>query len=137
MSTMQIVLLSVGGLALLGGCMMAVRRLRAVLFGRSAQGRVVGQSTSTSTSRRGGSTEVVTLYAPVVEFAHEGRKVKFTSTLGERAKLAEGTSVPVRYVPSDPEATAEIATPMRMWGFPIAALGVGALFVVLGVAMGK
>lgn len=137
MSTMQIVLLCVGGLALLGGCMMAVRRLRTVFYGKSAQGRVVGQSKSTSTSRRGGSTEFVTLYAPVVEFAHDGRKVNFTSSLGQREKIADGTSVPVRFLPSDPEGSAEIATPARMWGFPIAALGAGALFVVLGFAMGK
>ena len=138
MNTMQIVMFSVGGLALLGGCMMAIQRLRTVYFGRSAQGRVVGQSESTSTSSSsGGSTKFTTLYAPIVEFAHEGKKVKFTSSLGQRDKIAEGASVPVRYLPADPGGTAEIATPARMWGFPIAALGVGALFVVLGVAMGK
>ena len=138
MSTMQIVMLSVGGLALLAGCMMAIQRLRTVYFGRSAQGKVVGQSESTSTSSsRGGSTKFTTLYAPIVEFVHEGRKMKFTSSLGEQEKIAEGTTVPVRYLPADPEGSAEIATPMRMWGFPIAALGVGALFVVLGFAMGK
>ena len=138
MSTMQIVLLSVGGLALLAGCLMAVQRLRTVYFGRSAQGKVVGQSESTSTSSRsGGSTKFTTLYAPIVEFAHEGKKVKFTSSLGQQEKIAEGTAVPVRYLPADPGGTAEIATPARMWGFPIAALGVGALFVVLGIGMGK
>ena len=138
MSTMQIVMLSVGGLALLAGCLMAVQRLRTVYFGRSAQGKVVGQSESTSTSSRsGGSTKFTTLYAPIVEFAHEGKKVKFTSSLGQRDRIAEGTSVPVRYLPADPGGTAEIATPARMWGFPIAALGVGALFVVLGAALGK
>jgi len=137
MSTMQIVMLSIGGLALLAGCLMAIQRFRTVYFGRSAQGKVVGQSESTSTSKRGGSTDFVTMYAPIVEFAHDGRKVKFTSSLGEREKIAEGTSVPVRYLPADPGGTAEIATPGRMWGFPIAALGVGALFVVLGVGMGK
>ena len=138
MSTMQIVMLSVGGLALLGGCLMAIQRLRTVYFGRSAQGRVVGQSESMSTSTSsGGSTKFTTLYAPIVEFAHEGKKVKFTSSLGQRDRIAEGTSVPVRYLPADPGGTAEIATPARMWGFPIAALGVGALFVVLGAALGK
>ena len=138
MNTMQIVMLSVGGLALLGGCLMAIQRLRTVYFGRSAQGRVVGQSESTSTSSSSGvSTKFTTLYAPIVEFSHEGKKVKFTSSLGQRDRIAEGTSVPVRYLPADPGGTAEIATPARMWGFPIAALGVGALFVVLGVAMGK
>ena len=138
MSTMQIVMLSVGGLALLAGCLIAVQRLRTVYFGRSAQGKVVGQSESTSTSSRsGGSTKFTTLYAPIVEFAHEGKKVKFTSSLGQQEKIAEGTAVPVRYLPADPGGTAEIATPARMWGFPIAALGVGALFVVLGIGMGK
>lgn len=138
MSTMQIVMLSVGGLALLAGCLMAIQRLRTVYFGRRAQGRVVGQSESTSTSSSsGGSTRFTTLYAPIVEFAHEGKNVKFTSSLGQREKIAEGTPVPVRYLPADPGGTAEIATPARMWGFPIAALGVGALFVVLGAALGK
>ena len=138
MSTMQIVMLSVGGLALLAGCLMAIQRLRTVYFGRSAQGKVVGQSESTSTSSSsGGSTKFTTLYAPIVEFAHEGKKVKFTSSLGQQDRIAEGTSVPVRYLPADPGGTAEIATPARMWGFPIAALGVGALFVVMGAALGK
>ena len=138
MNTMQIVMFSVGGLALLGGCMMAIQRLRTVYFGRSAQGRVVGQSESTSTSSSsGGSTKFTTLYAPIVEFAHEGKKVKCTSSLGQQDRIAEGTSVPVRYLPADPGGTAEIATPARMWGFPIAALGVGALFVVMGAALGK
>jgi hypothetical protein len=138
MSTMQIVMLSVGGLALLAGCLMAIQRLRTVYFGKSAQGKVVGQSESmSSTSSSGGSTKFTTLYAPIVEFAHEGKKVKFTSSLGQRERIAEGASVPVRYLPADPGGTAEIATPARMWGFPIAALGVGALFVVLGIGMGK
>ena len=138
MSTMQIVMLSVGGLALLAGCLMAIQRLRTVYFGKSAQGKVVGQSESmSSTSSSGGSTKFTTLYAPIVEFAHEGKKVKFTSSLGQRERIAEGASVPVRYLPADPGGTAEIATPARMWGFPIAALGVGALFVVMGAALGK
>ncbi len=97
MSTMQIVMLSVGGLALLAGCLMAIQRLRTVYFGKSAQGKVVGQSESmSSTSSSGGSTKFTTLYAPIVEFAHEGKKVKFTSSLGQRERIAEGASVPVR-----------------------------------------
>ena len=61
--------------------------------------------------------------------------MKFTSSLGEREKIAEGTKVPVRFLPNDPDSSAEIATPGRMWGFPIAALAVGAIFVVLSQAM--
>lgn len=137
MSTVQIVLIAVGGLALLTGCLLAVQRLKTVYAGKSAQGKVVGQSESTSTSSSGGSTKFVTMYAPIVEFTHDGKKVKFTSSLGTRDQIPTGSSVPVRYLPDDPQTSAEIATPARMWGFPVMALGVGALFVTLGFVMGK
>lgn len=132
---MPTVLLVVGLIAVVGGALMAVLRLRTVYFGASAEGRVVGQSESTSTSSSGGSTKFVTLYAPVVEFTHAGKKHKFTSSLGQREKIAEGTKVPVRFLPNDPDMSAEIATPGRMWGFPIAALAVGAIFIVFSQAM--
>jgi hypothetical protein len=43
----------------------------------------------------------------------------------------------VRYLASDPAATAEIATPMRMWGFPVVALVAGAAFVLIGLTLGR
>jgi hypothetical protein len=132
---MQTVLLVVGILALVGGSMMAVLRLRTVYFGASAEGKVVGQQESTSTSSSGSSSRFVTMYAPIVEFTHAGKKHKFTSSLGQREKIPEGAKVPVRFLPGDPDTSAEIATPGRMWGFPIAALAVGAIFVVLSQAM--
>jgi len=132
---MQTVLLVVGILALVAGAMMAVMRFRTVYFGASAEGKVVGQSESTSTSSRGGSSKFVTMYAPIVEFTHAGKKHKFTSSLGERERIPEGSKVPVRFLANDPDSSAEIATPGRMWGFPIAALAVGAIFVVLSQAM--
>ena len=132
---MSTVLLVVGLIAVVLGAMMAVMRLRTVYFGASAEGKVVGQSESTSTSSSGGSTKFVTLYAPVVEFTHAGKKHKFTSSLGQRDRIAEGTKVPVRFLPNDPDTSAEIATPGRMWGFPIAALAVGAIFIVFSQAM--
>lgn len=132
---MQTVLLVVGILALVAGSAIAVMRLRTVYFGASAEGKVVGQSESTSTSKSGGSSKFVTLYAPIVEFTHAGKKHKFTSSLGQREKIPEGAKVPVRFLPGDPDTSAEIATPGRMWGFPIAALAVGAIFVVLSQAM--
>jgi len=125
----------VGILALVAGAMIAVMRLRTVYFGASAEGKVVGQSESTSTSSSGGSSKFVTMYAPIVEFDHAGKKHKFTSSLGQRERMAEGSKVPVRFLPDDPDSSAEIATPGRMWGFPIAALAVGAIFVVLSQAM--
>ncbi len=131
---MQTVLLVVGVLALAMGVLTAVLRLRTIYFGAGAEGAVVGQSQSTSTSSSGESTRFTTLYAPIVEFTHAGKKHKFTSSLAQREKLAEGTRVPVRFLPDDPAMTAEIATPGRMWGLPIAALAVGAVFVVLSQA---
>jgi hypothetical protein len=128
---MQTILLVVGILALVLGALVAVMRLRTVYFGASAEGRVVGQSQSTSTSESGGSTRFTTLYAPIVEFTHAGKKHKFTSSLGVKERMAEGTKVPVRFLPGDPDTSAEIATPGRMWGLPIAALAIGAIFVVL------
>ena len=137
MSTLQIVIVSIGGLAMVLGALIAILRIRTIFFGKSAQGRVVGQSESTSTSRSGGSTQFVKMYAPIVEFTHEGKKFKFTSTLGLRSQVPTGSPVTVRYLPADPGSTAEISSPGRMWGFPIMALFAGAVFVVLGLAMGK
>ena len=69
-----------------------------------------------STSSSGGSTKFVTMYAPIVEFTHDGKKVKFTSSLGLREQIPTGSSVPVRYLPSDPETSAEIDSVARCDG---------------------
>lgn len=137
MSTLQIVIVSIGGVAMLLGALIAVLRIRTILFGKTAQGRIVGQSESTSTTKHGGSTQFVTMYAPIVEFTHEGKKFKFTSSLGLREQVPTGSVVPVRYLPADPETSAEIASAARMWGFPVMALFAGGVFVVLGFFMGK
>ena len=44
-----------------------------------------------------------------------------------------GRRVPVRYLPSDPEASAEIASPARMFGLPAVALVAGAAMVAIGL----
>ena len=128
MSGVQILLLSVGGLAVLAGALMARMRLRTVYSGQSAEGVVVGQSTSSGGIRRG---QTITMYAPIIQFPHGGKTIKFTSSMGTREPVANGTKVVVRYLAEDPESSAEIGSGMRMWGFPIGANLIGALFIGL------
>lgn len=125
-----ILILCVGLLAILMGVLIAIMRVRTVFFGASADGVVVSQSESSGGRTRG---KIVTLYAPIVEFQHGGKKFKFTSSMGQRESIANGTKVRVRYLPSDPASTAEIGSSMRMWGFPIAALFVGSIFVAIAL----
>lgn len=129
-----ILLLCVGALSLVMGALIAVLRVRTIYFGAKAEGTVVGNSESTSSSSSSsGSMRVTTLYSPIVEFQHAGKKHKFTSSLGTQAKLAQGTKVIVRFLPDEPGTTAEIGTGMRMWGFPIVALAVGAIFIAIAL----
>ena len=116
MSGMQMFLVGFGGLFFVGGVLMAIQRIRTVVSGASAQGTVVGQKTSTSMQKSGKS---VTLYAPIVEFVHDGRKLKITSSLATTSAMPHGSKVRVVYLPDDPEGTAEIGTGVRMWGFPV------------------
>jgi hypothetical protein len=130
MSGVQILLLSVGGLALLCGVLIAIMRFRTIYFGAQAEGTIVGVSESSGGIRRG---QVVTMYAPIVEYSAGGKKHKFTSSMATREPISKGEKVIVRYLPSDPASSAEIGTGMRMWGFPIAALLVGGIFVGLAL----
>jgi Protein of unknown function (DUF3592) len=125
-----ILILCVGLLAMFMGVLIAIMRVRTVFFGASADGVVVSQSESSGGRTHG---KIVTLYAPIVEFQHAGKKIKFTSSMGQRESIANGTKVRVRYLPSDPASTAEIGSSMRMWGFPIAALFVGSIFVAIAL----
>jgi hypothetical protein len=126
----QILLLVVGGLALVCGALIAVMRFRTIYFGAKADGTIVGVSETSGGIHR---NRPVTMYAPIVEYSADGKKYKFTSSMATREPIAKGEKVVVRYLPSDPVSSAEIGTGMRMWGFPIAALFVGGIFV--GVAL--
>jgi hypothetical protein len=125
-----ILVLCVGVFVLILGALIAVMRVRTIYFGAVADGVVVGQSSSTS---RHGS-RVTMLYSPVVEF-HDAnkKKFKFTSSMSVPQMMAEGTKVQVRYLPAEPQSTAEIGSSMRMFGFPIAALFVGTIFIVVAL----
>lgn len=129
-----ILILCLGVLALICGALIAVLRVRTIYFGAKAEGTIVDYAESTSSSSsRGSSTRFTTLYSPVVEFHHGGKKFKFTSSMGTQARGATGTKVLVRYLPDQPDLTAEIGTSMRMWGFPVIALVVGTVFIVVAL----
>ena len=125
-----ILILCAGLLSLLLGALIAIMRVRTIYFGKSADGVVVGQSESSSGRTHG---RIVTLYSPVVEFHHDGKKFKFTSSMAQREPIANGTKVVVRYLPADPQSSAEIGATLRMWGFPIAALFVGSIFIAVAL----
>ncbi|HQU49677.1 MAG TPA: DUF3592 domain-containing protein [Casimicrobiaceae bacterium] len=133
MNWMFMLVLGIGVLALLSGALMAVMRVRTIYFGAKAEGRVVGHSESTSSSSSRSSTKFTTLYAPIVEFTFNGKKYKFTSSLATQDRLAEGSKVLVRFLPDQPDLSAEIGTGVRMWGFPIMALVVGSIFILVAL----
>ncbi|MFO1315581.1 MAG: DUF3592 domain-containing protein [Burkholderiales bacterium] len=130
MRGIQIFMLCVGGLAALVGILVAILRVRTLASGRRTMGTVVGIASSSTNDMH---SRVKAVHAPEVEFRHEGRKVRFRSSLSTPKTFAVGASVPVRYLPSDPETSAEIDSVARMWGFPAGALVFAALF--LGLAL--
>jgi hypothetical protein len=128
---MQTVLLAVGGIALVVGVLAPLQRVRLLAAGRTAEGVVVERVRGSTLVSRDGKQE--TLLEPVVEFRHDGRTIRFRSSMGTRDALPVGRRVPVRYLPSDPEASAEIASPTRMFGLPAVALVAGAAMVAIGL----
>ena len=130
MTGIQIFILAVGGLALVLGALIAVMRVRTIYFGAQAEGTIVGVSESSGGKHHG---RYVPMYAPVVEFRHDGKTHTFTSSMSTREPIAKGEKVVVRYLPSDPDSSAEIGTNLRMWAFPIGALLFGGVFV--GIAL--
>lgn len=131
MSTVQTLLLVVGGLAFAGGVVAGVQRLRTMLAGRAAEGVVVDKARGSDIVSRDGKRAA--MFEPVVEFRHDGRAIRFKSSLGTKEALPVGKRVPVRYLPSDPQGTAEIATPGRMFGLPLVALLAGAAMLAVGL----
>jgi hypothetical protein len=129
--SIQTVLLVVGGIASVAGLLAGLQRVRTMLAGRAADGVVVENARGSTIHSQDGTASV--MLEPVVEFVHDGRKLRFKSLTGTKQGLPVGQHVPVRYLPSDPQGTAEIATPLRMFGFPAVALVAGAVLLALGL----
>ena len=131
MTGLQMVVLGVGCLALLGGALIAFMRFRTIVGGAKAEGTIVDAAASSGGVDKHG--RAVTMVAPVVEFRHAGKTYRFTSSMGLRDAEVRRVNVPVRFLPDDPQSSAEIDTPMRMWGFPVMALLVGGIFVAIAL----
>ena len=131
MTGMQMFILGVGCLALLLGALIAVMRFRTIFTGRRVEGTIVDAAQSSGGVDKHGRS--VTMVSPVVEFRHEGKTYRFTSSMGIRDAEIARAKVNVRYLPGDPQSSAEIDTPMRLWGFPVMALIFGGIFVGIGL----
>ena len=127
---MQTIVLGIGLAVMALGAVMAARPLRLALRGARAEGEVVGEHESVSRTKVEGPAGF-TIHAPVVEFPHAGKRWRFRSSLSTRERVAIGTRVPVRFLPGDPEGTAEIASGLRLWALPGMTLAVGAIFAAL------
>lgn len=130
MSTLQYVMTGIGALALLAGVLMLVTRIRTMVSGRKVEATVVDEKVEISRDRQGREVRVS---HPIFEFTHDGRKYRAQSTLGTQHVPKRGSRIVIRYLPSDPENTAERDTFLAFWGFPLAALLFGAALVFVGM----
>ena len=126
MSGLQYVMAGVGALALLAGLLILVMRIRTIVSGCKVDAKVVDEKVEVSRSKSG---KEVRLSHPVFEFQHDGKTYRCQSTLGTSGGPKVGSTIKVRYLPSDPQSSAEVDTFLAFFGFPLLALAVGAAFV--------
>lgn len=131
MTGFQYAMLGIGALALLCGVLVLALRVRTILQGRVVDAVVVGDKVEHVHSQQDDTMTPVS--RPVFEFRHDGKTMRGQSSLAQRDSLRKGAKVRVRYLPSDPEGTAEIDSAGAMWGFPAVALFVGAVLVAVGL----
>ena len=129
MTGFQYAMLGIGALAALSGGL--VMRIRTVVSGRVVPGVVVDEKLETGSFSRG---KLVKLSHAIYEFQHDGKTYRCVSSFGKRGTTPKGTAVRVRYLPPDPQSTAEIDSLPAMWGFPIAALAFGAIAIAVGLS---
>jgi hypothetical protein len=130
MSGFQYFMLGVGGLAALCGLLILVMRIRTLASGRVAQGVVVGEKLETHI---GTANQMRSVSHAVFEFQHEGKTYRCQSSFGAPRGMRAGAAVRVRYLPSDPQSSAEIDSFMAMWFFPIGTLAFAAIFITIGL----
>jgi hypothetical protein len=128
MTGFQYAMLGAGGLALLLGVVIMAVRVRMMVGGKVVDAVVVDEKIETVHSSH--DNTMARLSRPVFEFRHDGKTYRSQSSLAQKKRFAKGTKVRVRYMPSDPQGTAEIDSLLVMWGFPLV------LFVVAGTLIG-
>jgi len=130
MSGFHYFMLGIGGLAILCGILIAIQRVRTMVSGASVEGTVVGEKTGSSVRSHG---KAIPMSHAIVEFKHEGKTYRCESSFGQKTRIPDGTKLKVRYLQSDPKNTAEVASFPAMWGFPLIALFVGAVFIAVAL----
>lgn len=131
MSGFQYLMLGIGALAALGGLAALIQRIRTRVSGRVADAVVVDHKQTTNHAGR----RATTVYHSIFEFKDEGRTYRCQSSLALPNAAAIGSKVRVRYLPSDPQATAEVDSVLAMWGFPVAMLAFGVLLALVGAGV--
>jgi hypothetical protein len=112
----------IGAILMVAAAWLLVRRLALAAGGVATTGRVVAFEQR--------EIDYALTYLPIVSFTDErGRAHRFTSVAGRSDPVPPvGSTVPVRYHPSDPDS-ALIASFLHMWAAPLglAVLGLGSL----------
>ena len=132
MTSFQYLMLGIGALATLCGVLILVMRIRTLASGRIVDGVVVCEKIG-SHIHSSDDHKITPMSHAVFEFQHDGKTFRCESSLGKGGAISEGTRVRVRYLPSDPQNSAEIDSVGAMWGFPVMALVVGAVFIAVGL----
>jgi hypothetical protein len=130
MTGFQYAFLGAGALAVLTGVLALIMRLRTVLQGKVAEGTVVDERKSLHSIDDGRQHYVS---HAIYEFTHDGKTFRCESSSGQKSGIAKRTRVRVRYLPSDPQGTAEIDSIPALWGFPVMGLVIGAILIALGL----
>jgi len=130
MSGVDYLLIGVGALAALIGILIGIQRIRMRVSGASAEGIVVGEKIGSSIRSHG---KAIPMSHAIVEFKHEGKTYRCESSFGQKTRIPDGTKLRVRYLQSDPKNTAEVDSILGMWGLPLAALAVGAIFIAVAL----
>jgi hypothetical protein len=135
MTAMHYAFLAAGALSVLAGFAMLVQRIRTVVSGCKVDATVVDEKVEVSHNKNG---KEIRVFTPIFEFVHEGRKYRCQSTLGSSGKShPRGSTVKVRYLPGDPQTSAEIDTFLAFFGFPLVAFVFGAAMIWVALESGK
>jgi hypothetical protein len=123
---------AVGVLFLVIGVISWMRIRRFLRTAASTKGEVVGFEQQVSTDSDGDTTS--STHAQVMFTTADGRSVTFTERTQTMGGLALGSAVPVKYDRAEPDK-ARIATSGRLWVTTIVLAALGAVMVIIGVAL--
>ena len=126
-----LVFLVVGGLALLSGARLIVRRSRLMRRAVKVRAKVINLREGT------GTEDGPPVFHPFVAFQARGGETVQVELLasypGERVSV--GDRLPIVYDPDNPRDRRSVLTPDRVWGDVFGVLLIGGLFFAVGVVL--